>query len=828
VKESDVVGTPYWMAPEIISLSGAQYTSDIWSVGCMVIEMLTGKPPYFEHNAHTAFYKIIMDLHPPLPPGCSPAVEDFLLLCLKKEPGLRPSASQLLQHPWIVESTRITSERNRTMSPSVVISPNFNMVSPSTLQTSTPVSINSVTKQVSKLSSSPPVSRTNSIKLNHLRSGTFSSYNSFDELPTTVIQRKLSLAKTEGRNSPVSEKVKSPKSPGIIKKESEPIKLSKFTDDDEDDDFFGDFDDIETDNLTLKQEERDDDAFRDLDADMTMKMDPVALLINHAQELLNNISDVKTCEKLVSECELDEILVKAVTRVVSASSGDSFLVPILNSIQSPVFLQLVYMLVQDEQVAEILCMLGLFSKLATLVNNNDPSMLELICDIIVDICTKSATCMRMFIACQGLSVIIKLIQNGSDRVVDHILDLVLRILSLGGQNVKRDFCRLFATVGFIHLLVERVSLLVKIPFETSESDSENDEDDDDWNETSETVVHIVTRPHIVELILTILFILSMFGDSNVKICIARETEKMIQVMDNLDKNHKLIVLQCVRNISIDLETQDILTACGTLPLLVHELAKVIHSPDIRDPNKIPCKIYNQSLHALHFMCYFNQFRKDIIVKEGAIAITRDIVLKNLPLQELALPLLLGFGVSNFDMFMKQDPELTGFFHILAKNLNWSVNVLVTLHEMLSKHTKTVEPIMTKKSNVEIMVQLFTENRRQQITEVVIPFAAIVIFSDRVAFECALYCDGRLPSIFSEWICDEVQGEGDVKLLRALRAVMGAMFDAFVQNQIKGVEPFKLSSLDAVRSLYQFAQKKGLAIAGEALELYDKFEKYFIK
>ncbi len=60
----------------------------------------------------------------------------------------------------------------------------------------------------------------------------------------------------------VSEKVKSPKSPGIIKKESEPIKLSKFTDDDEDDDFFGDFDDIETDNLTLKQEERDDDAFR--------------------------------------------------------------------------------------------------------------------------------------------------------------------------------------------------------------------------------------------------------------------------------------------------------------------------------------------------------------------------------------------------------------------------------------------------------------------------------------------------------------------------------------------------------------------------------------
>lgn len=54
-----------------------------------------------------------------------------------------------------------------------------------------------------------------------------------------------------------------------------------------------------------------------------MKMDEVAQHVNHAQELLKNIFDVNVCSKLVKECEQDEVLIKAVTRVVGNSSGDS-------------------------------------------------------------------------------------------------------------------------------------------------------------------------------------------------------------------------------------------------------------------------------------------------------------------------------------------------------------------------------------------------------------------------------------------------------------------------------------------------------------------------
>jgi len=71
-KEAQVVGTPYWMAPEIIQLSGASSASDIWSVGCTVIELLQARPPYHNLAAMPALFAIVNDDHPPLPEGISP------------------------------------------------------------------------------------------------------------------------------------------------------------------------------------------------------------------------------------------------------------------------------------------------------------------------------------------------------------------------------------------------------------------------------------------------------------------------------------------------------------------------------------------------------------------------------------------------------------------------------------------------------------------------------------------------------------------------------------------------------------------------------------
>lgn len=87
------------MAPEIISESGHSFSSDIWSVGCTIVELLTGNPPYFDLNPMTAMFKIVQS-EAPIPEECTELLKAVLGLCFQKDPSARPSAEELLQHPW--------------------------------------------------------------------------------------------------------------------------------------------------------------------------------------------------------------------------------------------------------------------------------------------------------------------------------------------------------------------------------------------------------------------------------------------------------------------------------------------------------------------------------------------------------------------------------------------------------------------------------------------------------------------------------------------------------------------------------------------------------
>merc|ERR1712137_72085 len=103
-RHSLVEGSPYWMAPELVTLSHTPTTaSDIWSVGCTLIELLTGVPPYFDMVAASAIYKMVNDGCPPLPDDISESAEDFLRQCFVEDPDQRLTAEQLRAHPWILE-----------------------------------------------------------------------------------------------------------------------------------------------------------------------------------------------------------------------------------------------------------------------------------------------------------------------------------------------------------------------------------------------------------------------------------------------------------------------------------------------------------------------------------------------------------------------------------------------------------------------------------------------------------------------------------------------------------------------------------------------------
>ncbi|XWS59073.1 hypothetical protein CRYUN_Cryun08bG0090900 [Craigia yunnanensis] len=133
-------GSPYWMAPEVIHIS-VNYTHfyafhgcfcsflllllfllqlikavmqkdsnpnlalavDIWSLGCTIIEMLNGKPPWSKLEGPQAMFEVL-NKTPPIPEALCPEGKDFLHCCFRRNPAERPTAAMLLEHPFVQNS----------------------------------------------------------------------------------------------------------------------------------------------------------------------------------------------------------------------------------------------------------------------------------------------------------------------------------------------------------------------------------------------------------------------------------------------------------------------------------------------------------------------------------------------------------------------------------------------------------------------------------------------------------------------------------------------------------------------------------------------------
>ncbi|KAL3525720.1 hypothetical protein ACH5RR_014092 [Cinchona calisaya] len=103
-------GSPYWMAPELLQCVMKQDSNtdlalaiDIWSLGCTVIEMLNGKPPWSEYEGAAAMFKVLKET-PPIPENLSAEGKDFLRCCFRRNPAERASAGKLLEHCFVRNS----------------------------------------------------------------------------------------------------------------------------------------------------------------------------------------------------------------------------------------------------------------------------------------------------------------------------------------------------------------------------------------------------------------------------------------------------------------------------------------------------------------------------------------------------------------------------------------------------------------------------------------------------------------------------------------------------------------------------------------------------
>uniref|UniRef100_A0A667ZMI5 non-specific serine/threonine protein kinase n=1 Tax=Myripristis murdjan TaxID=586833 RepID=A0A667ZMI5_9TELE len=95
-RRKSLVGTPYWMAPEVVAKTPYGTEVDVWSLGIMVVEMVDGEPPYFSDTPVAAGFRPVSQV--------SPVLKDFLGSMLTRDVQQRSSAAALLQHPFLLQA----------------------------------------------------------------------------------------------------------------------------------------------------------------------------------------------------------------------------------------------------------------------------------------------------------------------------------------------------------------------------------------------------------------------------------------------------------------------------------------------------------------------------------------------------------------------------------------------------------------------------------------------------------------------------------------------------------------------------------------------------
>ncbi|KAJ9467509.1 Mitogen-activated protein kinase kinase kinase ANP1 [Diplonema papillatum] len=114
-QDSALRGTPVWMAPEVLMEQPHDWRCDIWSLGCTVMEMFTASLPFAHYNkSPLATLQAIVKDRLRLPDMLSKASKSFLTTCLVKKPELRPSAEDLIPHPWVQQDIDAIALNNKS------------------------------------------------------------------------------------------------------------------------------------------------------------------------------------------------------------------------------------------------------------------------------------------------------------------------------------------------------------------------------------------------------------------------------------------------------------------------------------------------------------------------------------------------------------------------------------------------------------------------------------------------------------------------------------------------------------------------------------------
>eukprot|EP00033_Pygsuia_biforma_P000945 GCRY01001087.1.p1 GENE.GCRY01001087.1~~GCRY01001087.1.p1 ORF type:complete len:1008 (-),score=316.96 GCRY01001087.1:454-3477(-) len=757
-KESDVVGTPYWMAPEIIELSGAQTSSDIWSVGCTCIELLTGQPPYFELAPMTALFRIVSEDHPPIPEGISSALRDFLLQCFQKDPNLRVGAHKLLRHRWIRQLKKEAEKNKPKVEKPVVAPPPEPKL---TLATPMKKYVEEEEEDWDADFESPVPTKTNS----HTESTAGSLDGGMKKLNLTGSNMRL------GENGPAptvrdGKDIKRPLLihpddlslyPHALMQDRHLAQYREGEDEDWDDlgvDAFDDEEDVQASNLNKplvlhvpSQNEVEtpagldelsdgedifDDLFEDEDEEMLLERDKQAQLQSEVNELLKVLRpDQNDGARIVAACERLIPIFKDHPELAQQLISQHAIMPITEILDSSLHadnnnsqvvravMQLINQIGENNlEIKEHVCLLGgipIIMRFA--LRKFTRSIRFQAAYFAVQMCCSSHLTLQMFIACRGLSLLTDFLNVDfkSNRDVVHMtIDGIWAIFELKSMTSKNDFCRMLSKCGLLLHLGELLDFLVKTP-------------DDDVN-----------ARYYTEKVVAMLLFFSR-ADSVVKKGFCRSSVlstifSVLPILQLREPKQAAQLLKALQHVASDPISHDFLERSGT----ISELLGVLERNEKQHPTHRSNEVVNHTLQTLFSLCRLNSTRLEWAAQEGAVPRLKAIVEQNSPLKEFALPLLceMAHGTA---ATLNQLWNCSGvhFFLTVMENDNWLANAFDSLVSWLSNDRKRIEQMLLLKAGepgcaLDRLVQSFVRAERTCFEVYLQSFINLVSCSRRIA------------------------------------------------------------------------------------------------
>lgn len=787
----EVAGSPNWMAPEIINLEGYSTASDIWSLGCTTVELLTGFPPYHELADFTALFRIVQDDCPPIPPNLSADCEDFLRKCFNKDVNTRASTDDLLVHRWLSpprdlqhnpEKTPV-EERN---------DPDALVTNHSAMSTNTHTSLvmyeeddeddfddldfddaeDGLPGKPSTSGTLPPIpderlaNDTSQHESNHT-----TSHSASGNGPIQSELRRLSI-----RDDPFQDLMDDPevdRERERLRKQKELWKL------------------VKTRAAALGQREEAHVAACEALVNMFRSNPEQRYYLIYDPGLLPII------EVLESGGNGSERVVEAMLQVTlsllddatddvedaGALAGDAG----VGAASQAEIASFGYPRVSN--IREDLCLAGFLPVVMQYCRRSQPFQVRILAARFIEKMLELEKALHMFIACRGFLVFVDMLEPDIEQAGELsriALGAIDRMLSMEKQRHKRDFCRRFAWSGLLDRIVDGINFSMNRINEMTDGNVNEDES-----------VKNRLESHVTKLA----FLLQTFAARAEPMVKAKMMTKpvldpMIQQIAHrhVPESAAQSILCCIRDLSRDPQTHRALQSATAIDTLVEYLS-VDTNPGA------DTKARHLIISSLHNLCIVSPSRQELAAKAGLVPhLQRYIRSQDINLRSLCIDMYSGLACagpltrvelskhSGVDFYV----ELLVLLSVPGTVRKWQARVLQSVSEWLddSSQSNFVENRLVLEKNRIRVCEALSKMRIIDVEGVLEPYLKMVTVSEKV--NMVFGSSVELVSLMVRWLeemyveSERLASGGPRGRLLLLRTLLAHARNWTAESDIRGV------------------------------------------